>query len=201
MDVFVRVYRGTPVRSCLTMALLYRLEDFPNIRVTILSPSSQIPIDSETYWYQNEVGPFKIGEISEANFHIFAKCNAEHLAKSDIYCVMDDDQLPLPNDFFEQGRIALENHPEYGMLAGFPLEYGLSGQPYAERTEDVIEAHSIGCPYFVRKGTLSFPDGPLRQYDGILSKVVTDQGLKTGFARKCLYNHLGYGFSQVEHVD
>lgn len=132
-----------------------------------------------------------------ANYHIESKRIAGNAAQSPIYCVIDDDQLPLPDDFFEQGRLAIENHPEYGMLAGFPLEYGLHGQPYAHRTEDVIEAHSIGCPYFVRKGTLSFPEGSLRQYDGILSKVVTDQGLKTGFARKCLYNHLGFGFSQV----
>ena len=141
------------------------------------------------------------GRMAPEPIHITAKRYAEEHAQSGIYCVIDDDQLPIPDDFFRIGAAALEAHTDYGMLAGFPLEYGLHGQPYADRKEDVIEAHSIGCPYFVRKGTLRFPEGPLRQYDGILSKVVTDQGLKTGFARKALYNHLGYGFSQIGYVD
>lgn len=171
MDVFLRWWPQSGFRESLAEAVLRRLNHM-DVRVTTVP------------------GPM-------ANYHIESKRIAENAAQSPIYCVIDDDQLPLPDDFFEQGRLAIENHPEYGMLAGFPLEYGLHGQPYAHRTEDVIEAHSIGCPYFVRKGTLSFPEGSLRQYDGILSKVVTDQGLKTGFARKCLYNHLGFGFSQV----
>jgi len=156
-----------------------------------------------------DITPILLGSVVPEPFHVNSKKMAEEKARTPIYCVIDDDQLPIPDNFFSLGIEALGNHPEYGMLAGFPLEYGLIGQPYAakafprwdETVDDVIEAHSIGCPYFVRKGTLTFSEGPLRQYDGILSKVVTDQGLKTGFVRKCLYNHLGYGFSQVERVD
>lgn len=177
IDVFLRWYPRTPVREHLASAVRWHLETL-DVRVIVLARS-----------------------IVPEPYHINSKKMAEEKADTFIYCVIDDDQLPVPDDFFEVGALTLANHPEYGMLAGFPLEYGLYGQPYAERKEEVIEAHSIGCPYFVRKGTLTFPEGPLRQYDAILSKVVTDQGLKTGFARKCLYNHLGFGHSQIGYTD
>lgn len=178
MDVFVRHYPGGPLRELFYLTVLERLKGIPGIEVAPVLPANV-----------------------EEPFHIHSKVMAEAVATSPIYCVIDDDQLPLGDDFFVKGAEALGNYPEYGLLAGFPMEYGLHGQPYAHRTEDVIEAHSIGCPYFCRKGTLTFPPGPLRQYDGILSKVVTDKGLKTGFARKAVYNHLGFGFSGVAHVD
>ncbi|SRR5258708_3122463 len=172
IDVFLRWYPQGELRRAIASVVNLRLAEIQGIHVFLIPEGMP-------------------------NYHIMSKSYAERVSASEIYCVIDDDQLPIADDFFKLGVEALANHPEYGMLAGFPLEYGLHGQPYAHRTEDVIEAHSIGCPYFVRKGTLSFPDGPLRQYDGILSKVVTDQGLKTGFARRCLYNHLGFGFSQI----
>ena len=176
MDVFLRWYPQTSLRNRLAKSVQARLSSLRGVHIHTV---------------------FAGVCTSKERFHIESKQFAEDNAESEIYSVIDDDQLPIADDFFEVGAATLAAHPEYGMLAGFPLEYGLYGQPYAERKEDVIEAHSIGCPYLVRKGTLKFPDGPLRQYDGILSKVVTDQGLKTGFARKCLYNHLGYGFSQI----
>lgn len=174
IDVFLRWYPQTELRRCMARAVEERLLKCRGIHATVLGFKKDDP-----------------------PFHIRSKQLAEQMALSPIYCVIDDDQLPIADNFFELGANTLANHPEYGMLAGFPLEYAVHGQPYADRTEEIIEAHSIGCPYFVRKGTLTFPEGPLRQYDGILSKVITDQGLKTGFIRKCLYNHLGYGFSQI----
>ena len=173
MDVFVRYWPQNRVREFLAKAILERLALIPNLHL------------------------WKVNNVFDC-YHIDSKRFAEENASSEVYCVMDDDQLPLSANFFEKGQEALLGHPEYGMLAGFPLEYQFAGNPYAERKEEVIEAHAIGCPYFVKKGLLSFPPGGLGYYDGILSKVVTDQGLKTGFARKCLYNHLGYGFSSVE---
>src|SRR5205085_1808625 len=174
--VFVRSYppkdkesKGAALRFFLGMAVLARIADMPGIRVRMCYP---LPGAPSLEAHDIAVPP---------PFHINSKKLAEERAASPIYCVMDDDQLPLADDFFSLGAATLAAHPDYGLLSGFPLEYGLHGQPYATRTEEVIEAHSIGCPYFVRKGTLSFPEGSLRQYDGILSKVVTDQGLKTGF--------------------
>lgn len=174
IDVFLRWYPMNELRNHLAEAVRTRLKMIPGqyIKLRLI------------------MGGF-------TDYHRSSKLDAEVRAETEIYCVIDDDQLPIRDDFFKLGAETLANHPEYGMLAGFPMEYGLAGQPYANITTDVIEAHAIGCPYFVRKGTLSFPEGPIGQYDGILSKVVTDQGLKTGFIRECLYNHLGYGFSQV----
>lgn len=187
MDCFLRWWPKNDLRVQIARTVVSRLEMYPGAKLKVLySCDWRIPSPNWIY----------VGHP----FHRVSKYLAEEQTESPIYCVIDDDQLPIGDDFFSLGEKALNEHPEYGMLAGFPLEYGLHGQPYASRTEEVIEAHSIGCPYFVRKGTLSFPEGPLRQYDGILSKVVTDQGLKTGFARRCLYNHLGFGFSQVEHA-
>ncbi len=189
IDVFLRWYPQNYLRMRLASAVLERLGSYADIQVHGI------------FTGLNRFSNYQLAtQVPKERFHIQSKEVANAMAQSEIYCVIDDDQLPIPNDFFRLGVAALEAHPDYGMLAGFPLEYGLQGQPYAGRTEDVIEAHAIGCPYFTRRGILSFPDGPLHQYDGILSKVVTDQGLKTGFARKCLYNHLGYGFSQVEHA-
>jgi hypothetical protein len=177
IDVFLRYYPQSELRRYLALAVIARLAQIQGIHVT------------------------KILGGEFPGYHRTSKIDAETLARSEIYCVMDDDQLPLRDNFFSLAVAELEAHPEYGMLAGFPMEYGLAGQPYALRTERVVEAHSIGCPYFVRKGTLKhFPDSPIHMYDGDLSKVVTDQGLKTGFARYAIYNHLGYGFSQVEKL-
>ncbi len=186
IDVFLRWYPGNALREHFANAVRVRLFSLKGVQVHTA---------------------FSVVCCSQERYHIESKQFAENNAESEIYSVIDDDQLPIADDFFEVGAATLANHPEYGMLAGFPLEYAVHGQPYAEKFAfrkplyEVVEAHSIGCPYFVRKGTLSFPDGPLRQYDGILSKVVTDQGLKTGFAMNCLYNHLGYGFSQIGHAD
>jgi hypothetical protein len=176
IDVFLRWYPTTHLRVALAQAVKVRLEMFTDIKVEVVHEST-----------------------CGKPYHIWSKKYAETSAQSEIYCVMDDDQLPIGDDFFELGAQALQN-PEYGMVAGMPLEYLIAGQPYAGTAgkNAVIEAHSIGCPYFVRKGTLkTFPDSPIQMYDGDLSKVVTDQGLKTGLVRGCLYNHLGYGFSQV----
>ena len=178
IDVFLRWYPRNPIRTLMANLVAERLSQYKGIRIDIVMT----------------------GDCGEP-FHINSKKYAEEHAQSEIYCAMDDDQLPLSDLFFRIGEDALRNNPDYGMLAGFPLEYERHGQPYADRREQVIEAHSIGCPYFVRKGTLNhFPDSPIHMYDGDLSKVVTDQGLKTGFARYAIYNHLGYGFSQVEHA-
>jgi hypothetical protein len=178
IDVFLRWYPQNDLRLSLGYAVWERLKQFPDIHLVVLQ-----------------------AEHIAKPFHIVSKRQAEEEAQSEIYCVMDDDQLPLIDNFFYIGKTVLETRSDYGMIAGFPLEYERHGQPYAARTETVVEAHSIGCPYFVRKGTLThFPDSPIHMYDGDLSKVVTDQGLKTGFARYAIYNHLGYGFSQVEHV-
>lgn len=178
IDVFLRWYPSNPLRDFFAHAVLARLGTLMDIRITVIT-----------------------GTMCEKPFHINSKKYAEEHTHSAIYCVMDDDQLPIRDNFFSLAVAELEAHPEYGMLAGFPMEYQFHGQPYAARTERVVEAHSIGCPYFVRKGTLKyFPNSKIQFYDGDLSKVVTDQGLKTGFARYAIYNHLGYGFSQVEHA-
>lgn len=179
IDIFMRGYAKFPLRKAMAEVVRQRLNQYPGITVNILTE----------------------GMMNGRSYHIESKRLAEQMARSQIYCVIDSDQLPIGDDFFSLGVQTLTEHHEYGMMAGFPLEYGLAGQPYAGLTGDVVEAHAIGCPYFVRKGILSFPDGPLRQYDGILSKVVTDQGLKTGFALKAVYNHIGYGFSEVGLTD
>jgi hypothetical protein len=180
IDVFLRWYPQNEIRTYLAKAVYDRLCSLRDIRLHVVSQTIGQP------------------------YHILSKKIPEQHAESEIYCVIDDDQLPIRNDFFSFGASVLRSHPEYGMLAGFPLEYGLHGQPYAEARFNhsmVVEAHSIGCPYFVRKGTLKhFPDSPIQMYDGDLSKVVTDQGLKTGLIPQAVYNHLGYGFSQVEKL-
>lgn len=178
IDVFLRWYPQSGLREHLANAVVERLKHFDNISLNLVGPSAGSP------------------------YHIASKRIAEQRASTEIYCVIDDDQLPIRDDFFKLGAETLANNPAYGMLAGFPMEYLFHGQPYARQvmwgSHEIVEAHAIGCPYFVKKGTLEFPEGPIGQYDGILSKVVTDKGLKTGLVPECLYNHLGFGFSQVE---
>ena len=183
IDVFLRWYPQNDLRYHFARAVRERLLGMPHVNLRTLGGGWNLPAGAH---------------IPEP-YHINSKKYAEENATTDIYCVMDDDQLPLRDDFFSFGAAVLHTHPEYGMLAGFPLEYGLQGQPYAEMKHAmIVDAHAIGCPYWVRKGTLKhFPNSAIHFYDGDLSKVVTDQGLKTGLMPAAVYNHLGYGFSQV----
>ena len=189
IDVFLRWWPETPVREELAQAVLERLMLFEGIHISVVYPM-EIPRPAPRFYHPGL--PWAIECLPE-RFHIQSKETAERFAKSDIYCVIDDDSLPIGKDFFARGAQTLANHPEYGMLSAWsPMDRSTAP------AEEVIEAHAIGTPYFVRKGTLKeFPEGKKEQYDFILSKVVTDQGLKTGLMSKVVYCHAGHGLSQV----
>jgi hypothetical protein len=179
IDVFVRVYGKDPLRRAMSEVVLtrWRMQKDANLAV----------FDSE--WSN-----------MEGKFHIESKRKAEVFAQSDIYVVADDDQLILGQDWIQKGCSILNAHPEYGMLSGWSIIEHT--RDYGKSDLDILPLHSIGCPYFVRKGTLNhFPECNKQYYDGELSKVVTDQGLKTGVMPQVQYNHFGYRYSVIGDSD
>lgn len=193
IDVFVRVFVSDDIRRAFFDACFARWEMQKDARVYLLIGEMIGPSPH----YCGSVAVPDI-EFSPDSFHIDSKRKAEELAQSEIYCVIDDDQLILGQDFIRKGVENLGNHPQYGMLSATSISDGIFPEGRTRPSCDVVEMHAIGCPYFVRKGTLKeFPKGPKEQYDGILSKVVTDQGLKTGLMPYVRYNHLGAGYSKA----
>lgn len=122
---------------------------------------------------------------------------AENHSQSEIYCVADDDQLILGENWATRGMETLKGNSDYGMLCACSIIewYDMTHKVDAPH---VVEMHSIGAPYFVKRGTLDhFPDCQAIYMDGELSKVVTDRGLKTGIMPHLRFNHLGHGYSSV----
>jgi hypothetical protein len=133
-------------------------------------------------------------------YHISSKRWADDMATSDIYVVTDDDHLILGTNWVKRGLELMQAHPEYGMLAAASI---IEHRFMCENDSRMaIELHAIGCPYFIRKGTIrQWPDPeevPANQVDGALCKIINDMGLKTGILPTLRYNHIGYGYSQVE---
>lgn len=205
IDVFVKVWCDTPLRLGLAMAVVERLKMFLNARLHVLCAKDTLHFaewteDKNFLWCDRE------------KFWITTKAYAEQAAKSDIYVVIDDDHLPIGKDWLTAGFEALDRNPEHGMVCS----WSVNGEvPVSPGVGDIWDSDSIGCPYFVRKGILSenrrtpeyslmlgdpqgrLPDGPLPNYDTILTKHIQSLGWKAGFLRNVRHNHLGMSFSQV----
>jgi len=119
-----------------------------------------------------------------------------HTLGSDVYAVIDDDQLPLGPDFFQLGRRLLLEHPGFAFISSVSI----NGEVLLpEDDQEVVVAHSAGTPFFARPGTLAKlrPPSSLAQADNAACVAIHATGLKVGFARGLRHNHLGYGISQA----
>lgn len=185
-DVFVKVWTESLLRYGLALAVVDRLRQDPAVSLTVIAArgSRAVPAHPNTVWLDREL------------FWIRAKEAAETLAESDPYVVIDDDHLPIGKTWLEDGVATLARHPEYGML----VSWSVNGEvPEGTGGDDeVFPCADLGTPYFVRKGIIGeFPDGPLGEYDGILTRHLNARGWKTGFMRKVRHLHVGQHYSQM----
>jgi hypothetical protein len=139
--------------------------------------------------------------IKPENYHVASKALAENCSRSDIYVVMDDDQLLYGQDFLSKGEEVLRSHPQYGMLSAHSInrdEVPCGAKDLPDCDADVWRSDSIGCPYFVRKGIITvWPDVPPLQFDTLLTKHILEKDYLTGFFHNVRYNHIGSHFSQL----
>lgn len=188
IDAFCRVWADSVLRHGLAMACVERWLMERDIRLHVIECSSaKYPLFD---------GPSPMRHVlSPVKFWIRSKELAEQQAQSDIYIVSDDDHLVLGKTWLEDGLRVMKNHLDYGMLAS----WSINGEvPEKDGDEWVWDSDSIGCPCFIRKGIVKeFPDGPLAEYDGILTRHINALGWKTGFLRTLRNNHIGLGYSQV----
>lgn len=188
-DVFVRVWADSLLRLGMAVAVVERLLMRRDLHVVLLIAENSIEHPS-----------FKATpsfSVPRTNFHVESKRFAEQFAQTDPYIVIDDDQLMLGSTFLQ---LWLKTQQEFdvGLLSSWSVNGEVPAPPEGFVPYGWWPCESVGTPYLVRKGLLvDLPDGPLSQYDGILTRHLNDHGHTTGFARHVRHNHLGMGFSQV----
>ncbi len=185
MDVWVRVAPFSKTREMLAKAVLARLESYREFRPRAVTCAGSwasgtgrnIVLPADDFWNS---------AIRYADLH----------STSEVYAVLDDDQLPLGPDFFQLGRRFVLEHPRFAFIASVSIngEVALPETPFA-----VVETESAGTPFFALSGTLANlrPRSSLAAADVEACRAIRAAGLKVGFARALRHNHLGYGISQA----
>ena len=195
VDVFVKVYPTSTMRTYLAQAVLERLAYYieaGEARVLALVAAGS---------YLNGPAPeqrargVECVRLYQKDYNLAAKQFAEDHAASPTYVVLDDDHLPLGRDWLSAGVQALEEHPDHVLLSS----WSINGEvPLREPVGSVFHVGgSQGAPYFARRGMLgTLPAGQLESYDEVFTNHARTVGA-TGFLRYVRHNHLGYGYSQV----
>jgi len=191
IDVFLRLWPETYLRAHLAGAVIERLNSEGNVRLTIIrAEDSLIPpahfVDGVT--------------LPRDRFHIDSKAIAADHAESDPFVIIDDDHLPLYQDWLEIGLRAMHDNPEYGLISSWSVngEVRQGEVDLGRRSPVWEETESLGCPMFVRRGVLAdLPEGEVTRYDTILTQHVRSRGWKVGFCSRLRHNHIGMGYSQV----
>jgi hypothetical protein len=124
------------------------------------------------------------------------RIRAEEWSSTDIYCVADDDCMPLGNHFLERGLIVMEGNPDFGLLAFSERggEIGPIGAPWFENDE-VFETQSAGGIYLIRKGLIRYPDSHPWFDDVQTGELMKAAGYKVGYMKNVQMNHFGYRLS------
>lgn len=126
---------------------------------------------------------------------IKSKKKAEHISRSSIYVIADNDCLILGERFVEKGLEIMGRHPEYGLLAATSICDGLYPNGLLGNREEVVPSQAGGVA-FVRKGILTEfnlcqPD----HVDDIICSEINRKGFKTGYMTGLRFNHIGAGYS------
>ena len=200
VDVFVRVWSQSMFRAKMAATVIERLSYFdgPETRVLCL-------VHPETWGFLTPIGLLPPGwrrgdrcvdVTASADFARASRLVADDLARSPVYCLIDDDQLPLGADWVERGVTHVEQHPEYVSLSSLSINEEVAWDPDTE--PEVFARGSTGTPCFVRKRTfIDLPPGPAHDYDLTLSRHLRRHGGRVGFMRDVRHNHLGRDCSQV----
>lgn len=204
IDVFVKVWIESRLRAHLCGAVLERVMNYPEANVIALCASNQ---DVRFVLSNREArGIVEVEVLGPQAFWKHSKQWADSHATSDIYVVIDDDQLPLGRDWIANGVAAMLAHPNFAMLSAWSIngEVALSHSPadwgemlHAFPTIHPEPVRSIGTPYFCRARSLgTLPDGDRGNYDQVMTDHVRTRG-PVGFLYNVRHNHLGCGYSQV----
>jgi hypothetical protein len=182
IDVFLRFAPATPLRMHLASAVLCRWLEEAEANIHCLFMRGTYP--QELFPGLCEV------ELLEADFCWTTRNYAEERAAGEYYILADDDHLILGEHWVERAVRGIREG--YGILAARSV---IS----PERFENLDNLY-VGCPAIIRKGAVDYHllEGSPNQQDGIICAAMRKNGFQTGFIAGLDYNHLGFGFSQVE---
>lgn len=146
------------------------------------------------------------------DFQLNHRSEAERAATTPVYCVADDDCMPLGNKFLEDGLAMMHRYQDFGILA--LSERGgetvpLGGSWFED--DNVFETQSAGGIYLIRKGILRCPSSHPWFDDVQVGEQMKAAGFKVGYLKKVQFNHLGFrlstcfpertGITQVAEID
>jgi len=189
IDVFVRCWPQSPLRKALCEAVLERVLLDRGARLWAIVPIG-VTLDLP--------GSVPILRTGAHDFPESSRMRAEAATSSKIYCLLDDDQLPLGADWARRGADLLASQPGLAMVSSWSVNGEVVG--VSDVDSDVFHPASTGTPCWVRRGEAfaELPEGqPAGDFDLRLCAMLGRRGLRYGMASGLRHNHLGYEYSQV----
>jgi hypothetical protein len=123
------------------------------------------------------------------------RVEAESRSRTDLYCVADDDCMPLGLRYLERAEEAMRRYPSFALLAFSDRGGEISplGAPWFE-DDFVYEVASAGGIYLLRRGVVEYPrDGWID--DVWVGDHLKAKGWKVGYMKGVQMNHLGHRLS------
>lgn len=129
-------------------------------------------------------------------FQLYHRTEAERRSTTPVYCVADDDCMPLGNTFLEDAEAMMHRYQDFGLLAFSDRggEIGPLGGKWFE-DENIFETASAGGIYLMRKGIVKYPESADWYDDVMVGDQFKAKGLKVGYLKNILMNHLGFRLS------
>lgn len=191
VDVFIRVFPSSELRLGFAIATIARWRMQKDIKLHVI-----VCVNQPMYHKLENVFPLLplVGEVNHPGdpFATSSLHYAEMYAKSPIYVICNDDNLPYGQDFVAKGIDIMNRYSDYGVISGVVV----NGHEQFNSDREVTEIHAVGGLVFLRKGLVTeFP--PLEDcfWDGERHKQVIGKGFKSGYAKDLPYLHMGAHFS------
>jgi len=189
IDVFVRCWPQSKLRVALAEAVMERVRMDRDARLWVIVPAGVVvkglPQDAAVLRAEAD------------SFAASSRARAEAVTNgSPIYCVLDDDQLPVGADWVRRGADLLA--PGLGMLSSWSVNGEVLQRPSDD--PELFYPGSLGTPCWVRRGEAFAelpPGAPAADFDLRLCDMLRRRGLYFAFASSIRHNHLGYEYSQV----
>jgi len=205
-DIFVRTRTNNPIRLALATACLFRLRLLEKAMIHLIYARG-FPLPD----LRDDRFHFRCHEALPDSYHVSSRKIAQLRAVGDVYVVIDDDCMPIGQDWLERGLEAMARHPQFMALASWSINGEIIEKkcalppphPITYNVDEIFEVESLGTPTFIRRFRptgemlpLTIPEGDLGQYDATLSGAYRQHG-RIGMLRHVRHNHLGYGLSEV----
>jgi hypothetical protein len=166
---------------------------------------------TKTYWQWNEEFNLAVLQGSGLEFQKQRRILAESKAKGPYYICADDDCLPQP--FSMTALLAtVHGYPQFGMLSFLPANANIEQwKPECSETvngcvyedHDVMEHVSVGGIRVMQAGAMKeWPEMEpgISGYDRVQADYLRAQGLRVGYLKRFLMNHIGEGHSTVWRI-